>query len=133
MKYTLSLFCLRFNRWFCVSTMYLLLWPHHKKVICLTFFQVGSVSRIKENGSAPNSSPDVEGNEVEAELLVSSTPKQSRGVFGKLLTLVKKLCSTHQFQNEQVGPVYYTPSSKHLTFSFTFVTWFKKLNSWVEI
>lgn len=57
----------------------------------------------KENGSAPNSSPELEGHEVEAELLVSSVPKQSAGFFGKLLRLIKKLFSTHQFQNEQVS------------------------------
>ena len=57
----------------------------------------------KENGSAPNSSPDLEGHEVEAELLVSSAPKASMGFFGKLLRLIKKLFSTHQFQNEQVS------------------------------
>ncbi|RZC39011.1 hypothetical protein BDFB_005056 [Asbolus verrucosus] len=65
---------------------------------------VGSVSRsppAKENGSAPNSSPELEGHEVEAELLVSANSKQSKGFFGKLLRLIKKLFSTHQFQNEQ--------------------------------
>ncbi|KAH0808345.1 hypothetical protein GEV33_014446 [Tenebrio molitor] len=59
-----------------------------------TCMHVGSVSRTppaKENGSAPNSSPELEGHEVEAELLVSSVPKQSAGFFGKLLRLIKKL------------------------------------------
>ncbi|XP_049822325.1 adenylate cyclase type 6 [Aethina tumida] len=72
---------------------------------------VGSVSRTPpakgENGSAPNSSPDVEGHEVEAvELLISSSPKQTTGVFGKIFRLVQKLCSTHQFKNEQVEMLY---------------------------
>ncbi|XP_018566319.1 adenylate cyclase type 6 isoform X1 [Anoplophora glabripennis] len=71
---------------------------------------VGSVPRsppVRENGSAPNSSPDIEGLEVEAELLVSSSgPKQANGVFAKLRRLIKKLCSTHQFRNEQVEMLY---------------------------
>ncbi|KAJ8985481.1 hypothetical protein NQ317_015020 [Molorchus minor] len=72
---------------------------------------VGSMPRspqIRENGSAPNSSPDTEGHEVEDELLVSSNmpKKQTNGVFTKLRRLVEKLCSTHQFRNEQVEMLY---------------------------
>ncbi|XP_063914214.1 adenylate cyclase type 6 isoform X1 [Zophobas morio] len=81
----------------------------NKGSLSSSLIAVGSVSRTpptKENGSAPNSSPDLEGHEVEAELLVSSAPKASMGFFGKLLRLIKKLFSTHQFQNEQVEMLY---------------------------
>ncbi|KAF7276728.1 hypothetical protein GWI33_009881, partial [Rhynchophorus ferrugineus] len=66
---------------------------------------VGSITRSppkRENGSASNS-PDPESHEVEAELLVSSASrKENASFFGKLLRLLGKLCSTHQFKNEQV-------------------------------
>lgn len=69
-------------------------------------FQVGSISRsppLRENGSA-NSSPE-EG--AEAELLVNGSAggqsHPSGGVLWKLRKLMKKICSTHQFQNEQVS------------------------------
>ncbi|XP_066259052.1 adenylate cyclase type 6 isoform X1 [Euwallacea similis] len=70
---------------------------------------VGSITRSppnRENGSGPNS-PDPENREVEAELLVSSASKKEMpGFFRKLLRLLRKLCSTHQFKNEQVEMLY---------------------------
>lgn len=67
--------------------------------------QVGSTSRSPplEVQSATSSSPDADKHEVEVELLVSSDAQQSRGVLRKCYELIVKICSTHQFQNEQVG------------------------------
>ncbi|XP_074031127.1 adenylate cyclase type 6 isoform X2 [Leptinotarsa decemlineata] len=71
---------------------------------------VGTIPRTPptrgENGSAPNSSPDIEGHGVEADLLVSDQARQPNGVFPKFRRLTKKLCSTHQFRNEQVEMLY---------------------------
>ncbi|XP_056643903.1 adenylate cyclase type 6 [Diorhabda sublineata] len=71
---------------------------------------VGTVPRSplnKENDSVPNSSPDLDGQEVEAELLVThNQTRQSNDVFSKLRRLIKKVCSTHQFKNEQVEMLY---------------------------
>lgn len=69
--------------------------------------QVGSISRSpppRENGSFPSCSPELNGHEVEAELLVSGKDavRQESGVISKLRKMLKKICSTHQFQNEQV-------------------------------
>ncbi|ENN74862.1 hypothetical protein YQE_08632, partial [Dendroctonus ponderosae] len=68
--------------------------------------KVGSITRSppnRDNGSGPNS-PDPESREVEADLLVSpASRKDMPGFFRKLLRLLRKLCSTHQFKNEQVG------------------------------
>lgn len=70
---------------------------------------VGSVSRsppLKENGSAANSSPDLEGKEAEVKLLMSSNGSESTGFFNKMKKLLRKLCSNHQFQNVQVEMLY---------------------------
>ncbi|XP_072401648.1 adenylate cyclase type 6 isoform X2 [Diabrotica undecimpunctata] len=81
-----------------------------KGSVSSSLIAVGTIPRsppVRENGSAPNSSPDLEGNEVEAELLVSSNQvRQQSGVFAKLQRLIKKICSTHQFRNEQVEMLY---------------------------
>ncbi|XP_030746554.1 adenylate cyclase type 5-like, partial [Sitophilus oryzae] len=70
---------------------------------------VGSITRSppnRENGSAPNS-PGPESHEVEAELLVSSASRmEAPTFFGKLVRLLGKLCSTHQFKNVQVEMLY---------------------------
>ncbi|KAH1014196.1 hypothetical protein HUJ04_003076 [Dendroctonus ponderosae] len=70
---------------------------------------VGSITRSppnRDNGSGPNS-PDPESREVEADLLVSpASRKDMPGFFRKLLRLLRKLCSTHQFKNEQVEMLY---------------------------
>lgn len=66
--------------------------------------QVGSIGRsppIKEDGSC--SSPDDEGPGADAELLVASGSAQQSSFFLKLGRLIHKICSTHQFRNEQVG------------------------------
>ncbi|KAL1491228.1 hypothetical protein ABEB36_011857 [Hypothenemus hampei] len=73
---------------------------------------VGSITRSSPahgNGSGPNS-PDPESHEIEAEALVASTSsptaREMPGFFGKLMRLLRKLCSTHQFKNEQVEMLY---------------------------
>ncbi|CAH1183148.1 unnamed protein product [Phaedon cochleariae] len=81
-----------------------------KNSLSSSLIAVGTISRsppLRENGSAPNSSPDLDSHEVEAELLV--TPNQigkQKGIFPKLRRLVTKVCSTHQFRNEQVEMLY---------------------------
>ncbi|XP_050309955.1 adenylate cyclase type 5 isoform X2 [Anthonomus grandis grandis] len=71
---------------------------------------VGSITRSsphRENGGSAPISPDPESSrEVEAELLVSSASKEMPGFFRKLVRLLQKLCSTHQFKNEQVEMLY---------------------------
>ncbi|XP_076269275.1 adenylate cyclase type 6 isoform X2 [Rhynchophorus ferrugineus] len=80
-----------------------------KSSLSSSLIAVGSITRSppkRENGSASNS-PDPESHEVEAELLVSSASrKENASFFGKLLRLLGKLCSTHQFKNEQVEMLY---------------------------
>ncbi|CAG9853898.1 unnamed protein product [Phyllotreta striolata] len=71
---------------------------------------VGTIPRsppARENGSILNSSPDLEGREVEAELLMSPDQvRQQNGLFAKIGRLMGKICSTHQFKNEQVEMLY---------------------------
>ncbi|CAH0556509.1 unnamed protein product [Brassicogethes aeneus] len=69
---------------------------------------VGSVQKTKyENDSLSNSSPDVEAREVETEeLIISPIPKKSTGILLKISILLQKICSTHQFKNEQVEMLY---------------------------
>lgn len=71
-------------------------------------FQVGTTALpLRENGSAGTASPSAGiDREPESELLVASgSTKQTKGFFAKATRLVKKLCSTHQFRNEQVRQI----------------------------
>lgn len=68
--------------------------------------QVGTIAPpLRENGSAGTASPSAAiDREPESELLVASgSTKQKNGIFAKAVRLLKKLCSTHQFRNEQVS------------------------------
>lgn len=74
---------------------------------------MGSIQRsppIKEDGSC--SSPDIEGPEAEAELLVTTGTQPKSSFFLKMVRLLHKICSTHQFRNEQVRTYEYNIKSK---------------------
>ncbi|CAH2009235.1 unnamed protein product [Acanthoscelides obtectus] len=96
-----------------LGCLYLFDFFPYYQILCL---QVGSVPRSPPPGSAGTaSSPDEGGvgSDPEAELLMgdggvggssnASEPKAGKkGVASKIASLLKKLCSTHQFRNEQV-------------------------------
>lgn len=68
--------------------------------------QVGSVSRsppIKEDNNVHCSSPEADRHDAEAELLVSAAPIEQFTFLVKCKKLLCKVCSTHQFKNEQVS------------------------------
>ncbi|KAK9693517.1 Adenylate cyclase, conserved domain [Popillia japonica] len=71
--------------------------------------KVGSVTRsppIKEDNNVHCSSPETDRHDAEAELLVSTAPAEQYNFLVKCKKLLCKVCSTHQFKNEQVEMLY---------------------------
>lgn len=103
-------FSLTFNQFFSIIlALYQPITQWSKSLFSKIFnlkFQVG-VSRsppLKESDSVLNSSPEHEGKETEADLLVShNRVNQSTGFSGKLKKFLRRLCGNLQFKNVQVS------------------------------
>ncbi|KAI4464612.1 adenylate cyclase type 1 [Holotrichia oblita] len=77
-----------------------------KNTLSSSLIAVGSVTRstpIKEDNNVHCSSPETDRHDAEAELLVSTAPAEQYNFLVKCKKLLCKVCSTHQFKNEQVN------------------------------
>ncbi|KRT86538.1 Adenylate and Guanylate cyclase, partial [Oryctes borbonicus] len=80
-----------------------------KNTLSSSLIAVGSVTRsppTRDDNNLHCSSPEADRHDAEAELLVSVAPVEQFTFLMKCKKLLCKVCSTHQFKNEQVEMLY---------------------------